>query len=439
MYIDKLNLKNVRTFVKNDISFVHPDLEFRPKSETNSESSELLPKPRLPNVNLLLGDNGSGKTTVLQAIALSSLGPAAVDAKLQLNKYVRFSENRSGDDVERDFGIISASLRLHAQDAHKQAETNSIASLLSFQRIRELERLSFVTSGDLFSKEAGKGLGQTGLWGPVYESKNDAFFCVAYGATRRVESGENMDSGRLSKSSFLRAQRLQSIFQDSFALFPLQYWLPQLKSENPGRYTQVVHLINRLLGPGHYRFTEEMQEREYLFERGGMKIPFRSLSDGYRAFVAWIADLLYHICYGCPSGKKLDESSGIVLVDEIDLHLHPKWQMKVIETISKTLPRMQFIFTSHSPLVVGSLEWMNIITLKVSQKSNRTASSRLRQSVHGLDADQILLTDFFGLKSTMAPAKEKQLEEIRSRIRAGDKKAPLQLIREMSSGTEVEE
>ncbi len=113
--------------------------------------------------------------------------------------------------------------------------------------------------------------------------------------------------------------------------------------------------------------------------------------------------------------------------------------MKVIETISKALPRMQFIFTSHSPLVVGSLEWMNIITLKVSAKNNRTVSRRLRQSVHGLDADQILLTDFFGLKSTMAPAKEKQLEEIRARIREGDKNAPLQLIREMSSGLEVDE
>lgn len=439
MYVDKLNLRNVRTFVKNDISFVHPDMEFRSKRDTNGAAPKLLPKPRLPNVNLLLGDNGSGKTTVLQAIALSSLGPAAVDAKLQLNKYVRFSDKEDTKDEEQELGTVSAALSLHEQDTKKQKESSAIASLLTFQKLGELEKLSFGSAGDLLHKEVKRSLVKTGLWGPVYESKNDAFFCVAYGATRRVESGENMDSGRLSKSSFLRGQRLQSIFQDSFALFPLQYWLPQLKSENPGRYTQVVHLINQLLGPGHYRFTEEMQEREYLFERGGMKIPFRSLSDGYRAFVAWIADLLYHICYGCPSGRKLDESSGIVLVDEIDLHLHPKWQMKVIETISKALPRMQFIFTSHSPLVVGSLEWMNIITLKISPKSNRTVSSRLRQSVHGLDADQILLTDFFGLKSTMAPAKEKQLEAIRERIREGDKSAPLQLIREMSSGMEVEE
>lgn len=112
--------------------------------------------------------------------------------------------------------------------------------------------------------------------------------------------------------------------------------------------------------------------------------------------------------------------------------------MKVIPTIAKALPNMQFVFTSHSPLVAGSLEWMNILTLKVTSKTNRTIAKRLKQSIHGLDADQILLTDFFGLKSTMALAKRTQLDEITNRIRSGDKNAPLQLIREMSSGTEAE-
>ena len=76
-------------------------------------------------------------------------------------------------------------------------------------------------------------------------------------------------------------------------------------------------------------------------------------------------------------------------MDEIDLHLHPKWQMQVIKTVAKALPKMQFVFTSHSPLVAGSLEWMNIITLK-ARPTNRTVAKRLKQSIHGLDADQIL-------------------------------------------------
>jgi len=82
--------------------------------------------------------------------------------------------------------------------------------------------------------------------------------------------------------------------------------------------------------------------------------------------------------------------------------------------------------------------WMNIITLTVGTKTNRTVAKRLKQSIHGLDADQILLSDFFGLKTTIAPAKRRQLDEITDRIRSGDRNAPLQLIREMGSGTEEE-
>jgi len=72
--------------------------------------------------------------------------------------------------------------------------------------------------------------------------------------TRRVEAPENLDTAARGKSTFLRGQRLQSLFQESFSLIPLPHWLPQLKASNPGRYTQVEDLLNRLLKPGRYTF-----------------------------------------------------------------------------------------------------------------------------------------------------------------------------------------
>ena len=128
---------------------------------------------------------------------------------------------------------------------------------------------------------------------------------------------------------------------------------------------QVVNLLNSLVGKGGWAFTGiQDSEGEYLFGKKGTEVPFPALSDGYRAFLGWLGDLLFHVCETCPSGKKLTENRGIVMVDEIDLHLHPKWQMTVLQTLAKSLPNIQFIVTSHSPLIVGSLEWMNIIVMQ---------------------------------------------------------------------------
>ncbi len=161
-----------------------------------------------------------------------------------------------------------------------------------------------------------------------------------------------------------------------------------------------------------------------------------SMSDGYRGFIGWVTDFLYHLTRGMPPERKVGDVRGIVLVDEIDLLLHPLWQMQVIEQVSRAFPRMQFIFTSHSPLIAGSLEWMNILTLNGDPKTNRTTVERLKDGIHGLDADQILLTDFFGLSTTRAPGKVSELDELRRRARHGDQEAARNIILAMSRGTE---
>ena len=239
-------------------------------------------------------------------------------------------------------------------------------------------------------------------------------------ASRRAGGG--LRHGGADEGPVRTGPAVQGLFEDTYSLVPLSYWLPGQRADG-GRYKEVVNLLDAVLKPARYTFTGEMEKGDYLFERGGNRVPFLLMSDGYRAFIGWVADLLYHLSVVTPPGEPLVESRGIVMVDEIDLHLHPRWQMKVIKTVAKALPRLQFIFTSHSPLVAGSLEWRNIITLKLSPKANRTVVKRLKESIHGLDADQVLLTDFFGLKTTRAPGKVTQLEELERKARHGDREA----------------
>jgi len=431
MYIERLYLYNVRTFAKATMEFIHPEQKFRAKRNSVAGKSEELPKPRLPNVNLLLGDNGSGKSTVLQTIAMAALGPAFGDTKLSPQGLVRRGPSGQDRDNAGNKASFYADLLLHEQD---RAPGQKLRAAFGLSRRGELESAKYDEERATYFDSAPN------LWEPVFESRNDAFFAVGYGATRRVESPERLDAAARSPSSFLRGQRLQGLFQDSFSLIPLITWLPQLRRENPVRHDEVATLLNQLLTPGRYAFTGQ-QDRggDYLFEHGELKVPFRALSDGYRAFIGWVADMLFHASYGFPHDKPLNENRGIVMVDEIDLHLHPRWQMKVIPVIAKALPWVQFVFTSHSPLVAGSLEWMNILTLKNVGKRNVTHARRLKESIHGLDADQVLLSDFFGLSTTRADSKARELDRLTLEAARGDNDAAERLITKLAEGMEVPE
>lgn len=446
VYIDSIELTNVRSFGKTQrLEFAHPDREWAKRSASGESANGHLPKPRLPNVTLLLGDNGAGKTTALRALAAVTLGPTAS------------STMRDSSIVRRDCsrGRILADLQLHPQDDASVASGAILIAMIArgesvltatewFENTDDLNESSWptgLTSADSFSRldssanEPGRPK-QEDVWRAVYESQNDAFFAVGYGATRRVEFLDKYDPGARSKVRRMRDQRIMSLFEESFSLIPLASWLPQLRSNNPGRFKQVINLLNLMLKPGHYEFTGEQDARgDYLFRRGSLNVPFQSLSDGYRAFIGWVADLLHHVCFGCPKGKKLIDSCGVVLVDEIDLHLHPKWQMKVVETVSRALPKMQFILTSHSPLVASSLEWMNVVTLKTN-RSGETVSKRYQDSIHGLDADQILLTDLFGLKSTRAESSLRHLERLKHEATLGGIEAKRRYLRAVATGSE---
>ena len=370
MYLDQIAINNFRAFRKSEIDFVHPDRDFKRLG---------IPRPRLSNINLLLGNNGFGKTSLLKAIALAALGPAVGDSGIFPYRLVR---RHPGAAILAP-AVLKAVFTTHPQD---HCPFPDIQSHVEVVPQGDLELLKWRHEDDK-------------AWHPVYSSDSDAFFMVGYGATRRAERASRFLS---STKSGERAKRIMGLFEEDYALRPLNTWLPEFRSSKQlrGRYIQTVHLINRLMAKSHYAFSgEQDKDGEFLFDRGGLKVPFPALSDGYRAYVGWIADLLFHICHTCPSGKKLVENRGIVMVDEIDLHLHPKWQMTVLPTLARELPNIQFIATSHSPLVVGSLEWMNIIVMQAGPQQTSVAR-RLTEPVHGLDADQVLLTDFFGMEST---------------------------------------
>jgi hypothetical protein len=404
VYLKNLSISNLRSIASADIRFCHPGGE---------------DPPELENVTLLLGDNGVGKTTVLRAVALATLSPVIESSGFTPFNLIR--RTRAGASSRAE---LRAEVQLHAQDLAGKGHDAPLAVEVetAIERRHDVERvLSPPWSED--------------IWEEMFVERSAAFLVVGYSAGRRVESATSFDSGVRSKSRRIRYQRVAGLFEEGVTLTPLNAWLPEFKGENPGRYSQVITLINDLLPEGT-RISGERENGEYLFEHNETRVPFAAMSDGYRAYIGWIADLLYHVCMGAPKGKKLVDNRGIVLVDEIDLHLHPAWQREVIPQLARTLPNLQFVLTTHSPIVAGTLQAKNIRVIEPDETGASTIQ-QLNERIHGLNADQILVSSYFGLDSTRAPEAVDALQALSRKARHGDRDAVHAFLSRLSNESEA--
>jgi predicted ATPase len=428
MYIDTLRIENFRTFRTAEIELLHPQRTKRELEETFGFADVLY-----PNINLILGNNGMGKSAFLKALALAALGPVVTDvrpdrlvrrepgAAALIARAVKRARGRV-PEMPSTRALIKGTFVPNRQDDVPKSEKR-IMSRIRIDRRDAFERSMFL---DRETKE----------WHPIYSEESDALFFVGYGANRRSEDKDRFDPSARRGSAHARARRVMSLFDEAYSLVPLSAWLPQVQATNNERYEQVRKLLRAIVGEGHWTFTGETEGGEYLFQRGDQKVPFPALSDGYRAFYGWLGDLLHHVTQTATPGKTLVANQGMVMIDEIDLHLHPSWQMEVLPRLSKELPNIQFIVTSHSPLVVGSLQWVNLIVLEPGDAQSTTLV-RKEFAIHGLDADQILITPFFGLQSSRVDERATRLKDLSTRASEGDSKAASQLLREMSRGMEA--
>lgn len=424
MHIESLKIRDLRSIKAAELDFM--------------SSGRAPAKSKFENINVLLGSNGVGKSTVLRAIAMSILAPVLEgNSGFVSDGYVR----RLPGPPARRSSTKSAKKPISPKQARIESvvsvDHQDLSSIATTAKARRLTMSADIASvGDSERLKWNRPKTQAMLILEIqHKRETSAFFLVGYGATRRVEQGRQVDLGARTKTRVTRYERVAGLFEEHYSLVPLSSWLPDYASRNPGRHKQVVQLLNKLLPDAcrmHSTATKTDYGREYMFNMAGVDVPFRALSDGFRAYVGWIGDMLFHLCMGAPKGRKLTDNKGIVLIDEIDLHLHPEWQRVVLPKLSEVLPNIQFIVTTHSPLVVGSLQRQNIQLLEVT--ANGTESRSLPERVHGKSAGQILLSPYFGLDSTRAPDVEDKLDQLRSKGQTGSKTAALEYLKLLANG-----
>lgn len=347
---------------------------------------------------LILGDNGLGKTSVLQSIA-----------SLEVIKY------KEGGGV-RGF-TYSLKNAIAADGRRKKNAILGIRAKLSqnFPQFKDTEKED--EGFDLTIRgHAGGGWGFRGNF-YMAENRNDYNFLIySYGANRVMGSSSLSDNLNDSNSDTLFDSEKRLINADEW-LLQLDYAASKESSirdfANKKREQVKKILIDLLPDVGNIRFTVPVKtnlKSSVEFETSFGWVGIHQLSLGYKTMVAWVVDLAARMFERYPESSNPLEEPAIVLVDEIDLHLHPKWQRKIFDYLSDKFPKTQFIVTAHSPLIVQSApNDANIVVLR--KEGNHVIIDNDIKSVRNWRLDQIMSSDLFGIGSSRDPETEKWLEE----------------------------
>ncbi len=357
VYFKSLILENIKCF----------------KGENNVlDLSENDKEPALWTV--ILGNNGTGKTTLLKFLA-----------RMVLRRKRYLSEMPHSDitlDNEKQ-KVVGDLLVDHSHSILLQFEMNSFYHVIE--------------SMDVFSEKY-----------PDFE-----VLIYAYGASRKLGDSElTSENGNDAQSSLL----------ENKPLINAEEWLMQTdyKAKNgvEGAAEQLEKikkvLIDILPDVHNFHFRSTVEKNFVECETDYGKIPFKELSYGYHTMTAWIVDFARRQFLKYPQSANPLAEPAIVLVDEIDLHLHPEWQRKIIAFLSHHFPKTQFIVTAHSPLIVQSAEKVNVVLLQ-KEGDRVTITNRVNTSFQGWTVDEIL-SDLMGLEKTVSDVYLQHLRDFEDAI-----------------------
>ena len=163
--------------------------------------------------------------------------------------------------------------------------------------------------------------------------------------------------------------------------------------------------------------------------KDGRTLPFRMLSDGFRNMLGMVADIAYRAAVLNPQlgSEAAQKTPGIVLIDEIDLHLHPKWQRRVVEDLRATFPALQFVATTHSPFIVQSLREGELINLgsQPPEEYHDKSIEDIAENVMGVELPQKserylemmkAAEEYYRVLQEAKDASLEQIEELKSRL-----------------------
>jgi energy-coupling factor transporter ATP-binding protein EcfA2 len=410
MFIRRVVLQNIK-------GFETADLDFCPDGE------------HFPGWAVITGDNGSGKTALLRAIALAILGPEQSRGLVQdLTGWVSHGE---------EAGSISVEIRPnHDHDKTQKGGYPIQGTFWAEVEISLDEGGAWeVRAADIFRNKK-----KSAVNGPWAQS-TPGWSAVAYGPFRRLY-GSSPDAQRLMVLPG-RIPRFATLFKEDATLAECEEWVRELQYKKlEGNQEEAVALENllALIGNEFLRHGVTVDKVDsngiWLLDSAKRRVPLIDMSEGYRSALATLIDIFRHMVqvYGPKiiardsSGFAYVDRPGVVLIDEVDTHLHPDWQREIGFWLQKHFPEVQFIVSTHSPLVCPAANVGRIYHLPtpgedgVRPRPFQLSTEDFEKVIAG-KPDQILVSPAFGLAQTRSPravrARERHARLMSKRLNGG--------------------
>lgn len=382
MYVDKIQLKHIRGFAELCFDLSRP---------SGSHAGW----------TVFTGDNGSGKSSLLKAVAVALAGRDTARA-LQPSFHRWVSEGQAAGDIKLTV------LPERGVDEFSDAGKTSYKPFSATVHMQDNGRDTLAETVD------AERAARRGLWAPG----SKGWFACGYGPFRRV-FGASPEATRLMVGP--ATERFVTMFQEAASLYEVDQWLRNLshkklegKAAESGHLVLLLEILRDDLMPNQITVDRVDSDGLWLKDRNGLQLAWADMSDGYRAALALLADIVRHLinAYGSegltdrgPDGKLRIVKSGVVMIDEIDAHLHPEWQREIGFWLKRHFPNIQFLVTTHSPIICQAADENGLFVLPEPGGTDapRALTADEYKQVIASRPDTILLSPAFGLQNTRSP------------------------------------